>query len=529
MSTTLFLKQATKRLLHPPLSCRHLSSSNVRRRRSVHFIPADNDKFLSKSLTLGADTIVLDLEDSVKNKQLGRERLRAFLDMAHSLPGRNNTEVLVRINPLSSSVEDWREDVVAGFDGSDGFVVPKVETQDELKLLDEILSDMEHCNNLGSNNNGSSHHPKVLLPIATETPLAVLNIASIAQGPRVCAITWGCEDLSAALGSYNTRDANNSGSYLDVFRHCQTMCLLAAKAAGVQAIDGVYQNVRDMDGFQNEANYAKCIGFDGKLTLHPGQISALHKVFEPTREEREEATAIVTMWEQSDGKGVIEFDGKMIDLPHYVRAKKVLARVDADDEDDSSKEGTIVSTESDKDTNTSKDLEEEEEEVFPRVFMGKYFEDLEIGLKLRHFLTRTVTEADNVFFTCLTLNPAPIHLDHEMSKGNDSSLSGDGSSSNSGKPLFNSMFTLALLVGMSVPEATHGTTVANLGFSEVLFPKPVYPGDTLRAETIILDRRESKSRPTQGIVTLQHVAYNQRGDVVCKATRTALMKKKQAR
>ena len=450
--------------------------------------------------------------------------------MAHSLPGRNNTEVLVRINPLSSSsssVEDWIEDVVAGFDGSDGFVVPKVETQDELKLLDEILSDMEHSNHHGCNNNGSSHHPKVLLPIATETPLAVLNIASIAQGPRVCAITWGCEDLSAALGSYNTRDANNSGAYLDVFRHCQTMCLLAAKAAGVQAIDGVYQNVRDMDGFQNEANYAKCIGFDGKLTLHPGQISALHKVFEPTREEREEATAIVTMWEQSDGKGVIEFDGKMIDLPHYVRAKKVLARVDSD-EDVSSKEGTIVSTESDKDTNTSKDLKEEEE-VFPRVFMGKYFEDLEIGLKLRHFLTRTVTEADNVFFTCLTLNPAPIHLDHELSKGNDSSLSGDGSSSNSGKPLFNSMFTLALLVGMSVPEATHGTTVANLGFSEVLFPKPVYPGDTLRAETIILDRRESKSRPTQGIVTLQHVAYNQRGDVVCKATRTALMKKKQAR
>jgi acyl dehydratase len=107
-------------------------------------------------------------------------------------------------------------------------------------------------------------------------------------------------------------------------------------------------------------------------------------------------------------------------------------------------------------------------------------------------------------------------------------LGGGKSNSNEGKPLFNSMFTLALLVGMSVPEATHGTTVANLGFSEVLFPKPVYPGDTLRAETIILDRRESKSRPTQGIVTLQHVAYNQNGDVVCKATRQALMKKKQA-
>jgi len=145
---------------------------------------------------------------------------------------------------------------------------------------------------------------------------------------------------------------------------------------------------------------------------------------------------------------------------------------------------------------------------------------------MRHFLTRTVTESDNVFFTCLTLNPAPIHLDHELSKGNDSALSSGGSGAGAGKPLFNSMFTLALLVGMSVPESTHGTTVANLGFSEVLFPKPVYPGDTLRAETTILDRRESKSRPTQGIVTLQHSAYNQRGECVCRATRQALMKKR---
>jgi len=454
----------------------------------------------------------------VKDKQLGREKLRAFLDIANSVPGRNTTEVLVRINPLSSSIEDWREDIISGFDGSDGFMVPKVETQDELKLLDEILSDME------SSSNYNNSHSKVLLPIATETALAVLNIAEVAQGPRVCAITWGCEDLSAALGSYSTRD-NTSGAYLDVFRHCQTMCLLAAKAAGVQAIDGVYQNVRDMDGFQQEANYAKCIGFDGKLTLHPGQIPALHKVFEPTREEREEATMIVSMWEQSVGKGAIEIDGKMIDLPHYVRAKKVLARVD-DDEQVSNEEGTIVSTARDKISSTDKSSKDDnDDEVFPRVYMGKFFEDLEPGLKIRHFLTRTVTEADNVFFTCLTLNPAPIHLDHELSKGNASSLSGKGENSNSGKPLFNSMFTLALLVGMSVPEATHGTVVANLGFSEVLFPKPVYPGDTLRAETIILDRRESKSRPTQGIVTLQHVAYNQRGDIVCKATRQALMKK----
>ena len=531
MSTRLLLKQisSSKRLFRPTSSSlaysRALSTTNNaptnRRRRSVHFVPADNDKFLSKALTLGADTIVLDLEDSVKDKQVGREKLRSFLDTIDSIPGRNTTEVMVRINPLSSSTDDWREDLVAGFEGADGFMVPKVETKDELRLLDEILSDMEQ-----NNRHNSNSVPKVLFPIATETPLAVMNIADVARGPRVCAITWGCEDLSAALGSYSTRDTNNSGAYHDIFRHCQTMTLLAARAAGVQAIDGVYQNVRDMDGFKKDANYSKTVGFDGKLTLHPGQISALHEVFEPTREERDEAAMIIDMWDQSDGKGAIEIGGQMIDVPHYVRAKKILARVSTDDGTSKNDSTTKISTHN-KEKSKSEDVDEEES-TFPRVYMGKFFEDLEPGMKIRHFLTRTVTESDNVFFTCLTLNPAPIHLDHELSKGNANSLSGGENNSNNGKPLFNSMFTLALLVGMSVPEATHGTTVANLGFSEVLFPKPVYPGDTLRAETIILERRESKSRPTQGIVTLQHVAFNQRGDVVCKATRQALMKKRAA-
>mmetsp|Transcript_149 Transcript_149/g.265 ORF Transcript_149/g.265 Transcript_149/m.265 type:complete len:552 (+) Transcript_149:90-1745(+) len=497
---------------------------NDRLRRSVHFVPADNDKFLSKSLSLGADTIILDLEDSVKDKQVGREKLRSFLDSCASLPGRDTTEVLVRINPLSG--EDWMEDLDAGFLGADGFMVPKVESREELIMLDEILTDMEH------KNTGSitmQCNPKVLLPIATETPAAVLNIADIAKGPRVCAITWGCEDLSAEIGSFGTR-RKSDGEYLDIFRYCQSMCLLAAKAAKVQAIDGIYQNVRDMTGFEKEASDAKYMGFDGKLTLHPEQLTAVHKVFQPTQSELKDAEEIVTMWEDGDGKGSLEHNETMIDLPHYVRAKKVIARGashDVQHDNDSKTNDTTASMSSGGETKeASSPSGEDVDEIFPRVHFGKYFEDLHPGLKFRHFLTRTVTESDNVFFTCLTLNPAPIHLDHELSKGNNSALSSGGSGTgtlDAGKPLFNSMFTLALLVGMSVPETTHGTTVANLGFSEVLFPKPVYPGDTLRAETLVLDRRESNSRPTQGIVTLQHLAYNQRGEIVCKATRQALI------
>lgn len=531
--------------------------SPPRLRRSVHFVPADSERFLSRALSLGADTIVLDLEDSVRDKGRGREMLRSFL--RDSIVGKGvgggagdggcTSEVLVRINPLSSSVDDnmWREDIEAGFHGADGFVVPKVESRDELVILDEVLTEMERRAAAMNSGGGRSttapwgRKPKVLLPIATETPAAVLNIADIARGPRVCAITWGCEDLSAEMGSFATRDAD--GKYLDVFRHCRSMCLLAARAAGVQAIDGIYQDVRDAAGFEGEAREARVMGFDGKLTLHPDQISGAHGAFEPTESELEEARGVVEMWDSDrDARGSLERNGKMIDVPHYVRARKVIARsstrTSSDGGDARNREGddssakdapTGTSSSEVKNAKHSPSGDEGSDEVFPRVHMGKYFEDLAPGLKIMHFLTRTVTESDNVFFTCLTLNPAPIHLDHELSRETADALQSGSSSGvppGGGMPLFNSMFTLALLVGMSVPEVTHGTTVANLGFSEVKFPMPVFPGDTLRAETLVVERRESRSRPNQGIVTLRHTLYNQRGEVVCVATRQALMKKR---
>ncbi|KAL7552735.1 LOW QUALITY PROTEIN: hypothetical protein ACHAWF_015973 [Thalassiosira exigua] len=524
------------------------STTSLRLRRSVHFVPADNPKFLTKCLDLGADTIVLDLEDSVRDKSKGREVLRSFLESDAFARVRDDAdvgcdplEVLVRINPLSSGDEDWRSDLEVGFgrtsDGArskvDGFVVPKVESRDELRALDDVVTRMEDESFAMEDLFGRS---KVLLPIVTETPTAVLRMAEIARGPRVAAIAWGCEDLSAELGSFGTRDAD--GEYLQIFQQIRSQCLLAARAAGVQAIDGIYRDVRDARGFEKEAREAKYVGFDGKLTLHPDQISGAHRAFEPTDEELEDAEAIASAWEDDDGRGSLEHKGKMIDAPHYARAKKVIARStkkgggrkearsSANDGAEEKEAAASTPSSTDDARPAPASSKEGEDEVFPRVHFGKYYEDLTPGLTIRHFLTRTVTEADNVFFTCLTLNPAPIHLDHELSKGHGGALSGKGSPQDEGKPLFNSMFTLALLVGMSVPESTHGTTVANLGFAEVAFPKPVYPGDTLRAETEVVDRRESKSRPEQGIVTLRHVAYNQRGEVVCKATRNALMKKR---
>ncbi len=143
---------------------------------------------------------------------------------------------------------------------------------------------------------------------------------------------------------------------------------------------------------------------------------------------------------------------------------------------------------------------------------GLYFEEFTVGQTFDHPIHRTVTEADNVLFTTMTHNPSALHLDAEYMKDTEF-----------GKPLVNSCLTLGLMVGISVNDTTHGTTVANLGWDEVRFPKPLFHGDTLRIETEVLETRDSKSRPDNGIVIFEHRAYNQHNDLVGICKRSALM------
>lgn len=148
-----------------------------------------------------------------------------------------------------------------------------------------------------------------------------------------------------------------------------------------------------------------------------------------------------------------------------------------------------------------------------RPVSGKWLEELTPGLVIPHAIRRTVTEADNVMFTTMSMNPAWLHLDFDYAT-NETQFE---------QPLVNSMLTLAMVVGISVHETTLGTTVANLGFGEITFPAPMFHGDTLRVETEVLEARESKSRPGQGVVKFEHRAYKQTGELVCKAVRSALM------
>ncbi|WP_025897060.1 MaoC family dehydratase [Sneathiella glossodoripedis] len=148
---------------------------------------------------------------------------------------------------------------------------------------------------------------------------------------------------------------------------------------------------------------------------------------------------------------------------------------------------------------------------------GLYYEEFEIGMEFKHALTRTVTEMDNIMFSAMTHNPQPLHLDEEFSKG-----------TLYGQRIVNSLFTLGLVIGVTVAETTLGTTLGNLGMTDIRFKNPVFHGDTLRVVTRIKDKRESKSRPDTGIVTFEHIGYNQRDEEVCYVVRTGLMKKRTA-
>jgi len=451
-----------------------------RRLRSLHFVPGGVQKFLDKALASKADALILDLEDSVTpaGKPAARKEVAQWLDNVDF----GSKTVLVRINALDTPY--WQEDLTATLRARrpDMYVIPKASSKEDMEKVGALISSLEESV-------GRERGSIGLLPIVTEVPQAPLRAQEIAASPRVEAITWGAEDLGAEMGVRRRKDSN--GNWLEIFQLVRSLTLLAAKAANVQAIDTVYTDLKDIAGCRAEAERAADSGFDGKMTIHPAQIDVANAAFSPSASELQAARELLAAAEGQ--AGAFSWKGQMIDKPHLRQAERVVARADG-----------------------MEPLAAAAPQVAPETpIHGKWFDELPEGLVIQHALTRTVTEVDNILFTTLSLNPAKLHLDYESAKGTQF-----------GKPLVNSMFTIALLVGMSVLETTHGTTIANLGFEEVVFPRPVFYGDTLRAETQVIKTRPSGSDPTRGIVKFEHRAFNQNGDLVCRARRNAMMRKR---
>ena len=290
--------------------------SSARLRRAVHFVPGGNERMLAKSLGLEADTLILDLEDAVTpdRKEEVRREVAGWLKATDF----GSKERAVRVNDLMTP---WgREDYEVTMEHPpDAYVVPKVSGVDDVLRVDRLVAQLElaHGHDLGG---------IALILIATETAGGALNLAHLTATTRVSALTWGAEDLSVSIGASRRRDER--GEYLDVFRYCRAMTLLAARAGGAQPIDSVFTDIGDLDGLRRDCQRAAWMGFEGKMTIHPNQIPIVNEVFTPSKEEIASAAALVAAFAENQAQGRMAFrhEGQMVDAPHLHRAERVLDR-----------------------------------------------------------------------------------------------------------------------------------------------------------------------------------------------------------
>lgn len=288
-------------------------------RRCAHFVPGASEKMLDKALATQADALVLDLEDAVtpEHKDDARGVVSGWL--ADVDFGRQ--ERMVRINPLDTP---WfRADVEATMvNPPDSYLIPKIHSGDEVRLIDRIISGLEE--QLGHEPGGVK-----LVVLGTETPQGFQNIAGIPCLDRVDSLTWGAEDLSAAVGARRNRGPD--GKYLPLFEQARTACLIAAAAADVQPLDTVFVDVTDEVGLRQDCLDAAWIGYTGKISIHPSQIDVINEIFTPSTEEVARARALLEQLqrEQAEGRMAFRFEGQMVDVPHFTQARRVLALAEA--------------------------------------------------------------------------------------------------------------------------------------------------------------------------------------------------------
>jgi len=277
--------------------------------RSFLFVPADSERKLEKAAGVAADALILDLEDAVA--AAARPEARALA--AAYLEGRDN--VWVRINPIDT--EDAEADLEAVMAGRPaGIVLPKPRHAHDAVRLSERIDVLE-------SHNGIEHGATRIIALCTEHPEALFTLHSyVSTVPRLAGLSWGAEDLGAAVGASARHDED--GDWLPPYELARSMCLFAAAAAEVAALDTVYTDFRDLDGLLRYATKARRDGFNGMLAIHPAQVEVINAAFEPTAEELEHAERIIRLFDENPGAGTVGLDGKMIDRPHLIQAQRLL-------------------------------------------------------------------------------------------------------------------------------------------------------------------------------------------------------------
>lgn len=284
--------------------------------RSLLFVPGDSERKLAKALMAGSDAIILDLEDSVASdrKPIARELAGSIL--ADNSPDARNPKILVRVNALTSGM--ILDDLKAVMPHSpDGIMMPKPDGPQCVRVLSNYLDALEAAYGLSAERTG-------ILPVGTETAIAPFSLGSYADAgiERLIGLTWGAEDLSAAIGASTNKALD--GRWADTYRVIRSLTLLAAHAADVRAIETLYSDFRDMEGLRATSVAARSEGFSGRLAIHPDQIPIINESFTPSAEEVDHARRVVAAFETAAGAATIGLDGRMLDIPHLKQARRTI-------------------------------------------------------------------------------------------------------------------------------------------------------------------------------------------------------------
>ncbi len=289
--------------------------------RSMLFIPGDSEKKIAKAADCGADAVIFDLEDAVgaANKPVARRLVAEYLKAAPRSERR--CQYWVRVNPVDSGM--MLADLTAIVGGApDGIMQPKTDGPDDVRQLSHYLDALEAAQ-------GIEAVSIKILPVATETAAAPFRLGEFADAglERLFGLTWGAEDLATAIQASTNRDAQ--GDWAFTFKMARSLCLLAAHAAGVQAIETLHADYKDDDGLRATSRAARSEGFGGRLCIHPAQVAIVNDAFMPSADEVAHARRVLAAFADSGDAGTVGLDGKMLDVPHRKQAEAVVAQATA--------------------------------------------------------------------------------------------------------------------------------------------------------------------------------------------------------
>lgn len=292
-----------------------MSRSTALKLRSMLFVPADSDRKLAKALGSPADVLILDLEDSVAESRKEAARQMAAEFIAAQSPS-TAARLFVRINPLDTALA-MGDLAAVTVPGLAGIMLPKTRSAADITRL-------AHCLDALEARAGVAHGTIAIVPVATETPEAMLNMQSFAAGAtaRLAGITWGAEDLSAAIGAVSNREED--GSLSPLYALANSLCLCAAASAGVPPIDTLHADFRDPEGLAKACRASRRRGFRGRIAIHPDQVAVINEAYTPTEAELTHARRIVDAFAAAPEAGTLSIDGVMVDTPHLTQARETL-------------------------------------------------------------------------------------------------------------------------------------------------------------------------------------------------------------